>query len=267
MSGWRISRGFRILQRLGVDNRRTIRTRHCPKAWCSHKTRLLWVLGSSVACIALCGAVWSQEAGKPPALLISVLNEAGVERGVLERAEARVGREFGASGIAVIWRNPAWGVASTRGNDSSSLSVPSEERCIYVHILPRARSAADEIFGVAFLDEDGGGQQTDLFYDRIARFGGHLPQDRSVLLSAVMTHELGHLLLGTRSHTATGMMQARWDNEVVRQLGQGLLGFSPEQGEQMRNKLGKLETLGVHMRFRQKRQNVNDEPGQIAGLR
>src|SRR5439155_10444253 len=39
---------------------------------------------------------------------------------------------------------------------------------------------------------------------------------RRKLLGRVVAHEVGHLLLGTTAHSATGLMRARWNDEEAR---------------------------------------------------
>jgi len=94
---------------------------------------------------------------------------------------------------------------------------------------------------MAFMGEDGRGQQADVFYDRIAKIESDQARDRAVLLGAVMAHELGHLLLGPHAHTATGITQARWDEEAVQKVAQGLTGFDVEQSGRIRKRVGELE--------------------------
>lgn len=184
------------------------------------------------------GLAWGQSFDvRRPRVMITVFDEAGVEHSVVERAEARVERELQASGIGVWWQNPGWdGNAPVAGGKDST----GETLLLHIHILPRARNAAGEVFGMAFLGKDGRGQQADLFYDRIEKLGSHQAQDRAALLGAVMAHELGHLLLGTHAHTTSGIMQARWDDETLQRIGQGLIGFDPEQETRMRERVGEL---------------------------
>ena len=52
-----------------------------------------------------------------------------------------------------------------------------------------------------------------------------------MILGCVIAHELGHLLLGSNSHSDEGIMQPRWDPNQVRQLMMGTLLFTPEQSK------------------------------------
>ena len=55
-----------------------------------------------------------------------------------------------------------------------------------------------------------------------------------IILGCAIAHELGHLLLGTNSHSDKGIMQPRWEPNQVRQLMMGTLLFSTEQSKLMR---------------------------------
>ena len=52
-----------------------------------------------------------------------------------------------------------------------------------------------------------------------------------------MAHELGHLLLGSNSHSRAGIMRAHWQGEELHRLSRGNLWFTSEQANHMRGKL------------------------------
>ncbi len=49
-----------------------------------------------------------------------------------------------------------------------------------------------------------------------------------------MAHELGHLLLGSNSHSLTGLMGANWRTVDLIHMEQGGLAFSEEQSRKMK---------------------------------
>jgi hypothetical protein len=59
-------------------------------------------------------------------------------------------------------------------------------------------------------------------------------REAPVILGDVIAHELGHLLLGTNSHSPAGIMCAEWDKEYLRLAVMGFQKFSPEQSALMR---------------------------------
>jgi hypothetical protein len=50
----------------------------------------------------------------------------------------------------------------------------------------------------------------------------------------VIAHELGHLLLGTASHSPTGLMSAVWQDPELQQAARTNLFFTGREGERMR---------------------------------
>jgi hypothetical protein len=63
-----------------------------------------------------------------------------------------------------------------------------------------------------------------------------------IILGCTIAHELGHLVLGTNSHSDAGIMQPRWESNQFRQLMIGNLVFTTEQSklmqEQARTRMG-----------------------------
>ena len=56
------------------------------------------------------------------------------------------------------------------------------------------------------------------------------------LLGCVIAHELGHLLLGTASHSQLGLMSAVWQDPELQQAVRGGLFFTAVEGERMRSR-------------------------------
>ncbi len=106
-----------------------------------------------------------------------------------------------------------------------------------VRIVPRSMHSASEVFGVAFLSDEGTGCYSDVFYDRARELHADWNVGLSDILGNVMAHELGHLLLGSNSHSGAGIMRAQWQAEELRRLSRGSLWFTSEQASHMRGKL------------------------------
>ncbi len=49
-----------------------------------------------------------------------------------------------------------------------------------------------------------------------------------------MAHEIGHLLLGPKRHSRSGIMRARWDQEDLRLAAEARLRFTSQQAELIR---------------------------------
>jgi hypothetical protein len=102
---------------------------------------------------------------------------------------------------------------------------------VAVRILPDSTPAKaafrDTIFGFAE-----GGALASVFYGRITDFSKGVDGEDSeipVILGDVITHELGHLLLGPGAHSPTGIMHGQWDRNYLRLALMGRQLFTPQQ--------------------------------------
>ena len=181
----------------------------------------------------------------PLTLEIYVYNPAGVPKSVLSRAERRVTRILALSGVQTDWRNCSVGEAQRIS--CSELLAPGT---LAVQIVHGTKELGDDTFGAAFLGEGGTGSQTDVFYDRIARFCSHeiLHDGGSValpeLLGNVIAHEIGHLLLGLHAHSSFGIMCPIWTDQELWRGERGMLFFSDQQSNRIRERLRRFTTVG-----------------------
>jgi hypothetical protein len=181
-------------------------------------------------------------------ITVLVNDSASVEPSVLRQAEREAGRLFEAAGIEIRWVNCA------RTNECRRILGPEE---FVLHIVTGGKTLNDFIFGEAFLGEDGRGQYGDVFFDRLRQAQGDV--NLALLLGAVSAHELGHLLLGSNSHSRIGIMVPRWGPEGLRNVEMGRLLFTPGQAQSMRNRI----TAGPRVTCQE---ITPDEPG-IAFIR
>ncbi len=208
-----------------------------------------------------------------PQVVVSVYNDAGVPATILAEAERRAARIFIEAGVDVVWQNCSSSRthvgpdALVRAGERSSPGVwdmdqpnlaglrpagveaPAPTRpeldCatfewpirLAVRIVSRPVRAASEVFGVAFLSAEGTGCYSDIFYERATELHADWHVRLPDILGSVMAHELGHLLLGSNSHSPTGIMQPRWQGEELHRLQRGGLWFTNEQANHMRAKL------------------------------
>jgi hypothetical protein len=202
-----------------------------------NKTGLRWFVGL-LASVLLSGVSWGQslQSGNPQ-IVVAVYDDAEVPLNVVMRAEERATRVFQVAKIDVIWRNPA--VAGEPGSRQARVEIDSQQ--LSVRIVPRSRNLGDDIFGMAFLDENGRGRQADVFYSRIARLSKDAGYDPATVLAAVMVHELGHLLLGSNSHSPMGIMRKRWDQDQLRLAALCELNFDADQSLKIRERLANAD--------------------------
>jgi hypothetical protein len=173
---------------------------------------------------------------------VRVYNYAEVPNGVLGGAEKEASRIFAAAGIGTEWLDcPTSRVQERSGPAPSGEAVahcarPLDGTDILLRVLPGS-TPARHAFGERMFGFAEGKSVASVFYKRIENLTWGLDGDEHetpVLLGEVIAHEIGHLLLGTNSHSATGIMSARWDREYLRLARMGFQRFSPEQSSAMR---------------------------------
>jgi hypothetical protein len=167
-------------------------------------------------------------------LTVAVFNDARVPPTVLARAQETASYIFAKSGIQIHWM--LCGREDESPEERSACSQPKFPEHLDVHIVGGCSHLPSSVFGISYLSPEGIGSQADVFYAKIAAFR-QSPAELSILLGYAMAHELGHLLLGTNSHSPTGLMRADWRTKDLTGMAQGGLGFSEEQARTMKAKL------------------------------
>jgi hypothetical protein len=167
---------------------------------------------------------------------ISVHDYARVSTSVLVAAEDQAREIFRRAGLETVWRNC-----------SPKLEKHEPESCYFadathltLKISPHAMNAQVrdriDVLGTSYPDEKGAGYFAYVFYDRVRE----LAERRTLghgLLADVMAHEIGHLLLGSNSHSRSGIMCGRWEAEQLRSVAEGLMSFAPSESRLMRERL------------------------------
>ena len=168
---------------------------------------------------------------------VFVYNDAEVPEQLLSAAEQDAGAVFAEAGLQAAWVNC---MPAKRAMTRPECSQPPAPAQLVVRLVPRSLTLGDTAFGVAFLSNEGG-TFADVFFDPFRRLRAEGTREISAsLLGHVMTHEIGHLLLGSNRHSRLGIMQARWHSDQLRSIAVGGLWFMPEQAAQMRARVSSL---------------------------
>lgn len=186
-----------------------------------------WVGITAVLLWSALGVAQSDSSG----ITVMVIDSAKVPSAVLQKAEAEAERIFRNSGVEIRWVN-----CLKKGEKRDCHHTPGTNEFM-LHIVPDGKTQSDMVFGEAFLGEDGTGKYADVFFSRV-RAAAETPElNTSELLGAVTAHELGHLLLGSRSHSKTGVMEAVWKQDSLRRIWMGSLLFTREQAQAMQRRV------------------------------
>jgi hypothetical protein len=170
-------------------------------------------------------------------LSISVYDYARVSAEVLAEAEQDARRIFQQAGVETVWVTCRPKTEKIESHTCDTVNMTH----LVLKILPRAFSTQvrdhSSVLGDALVDEKGAGYYSYAFYDRIQR----VADDHRLchtLLGDVMAHEIGHLLLGSKSHAVSGIMSAHWNGEELRRISEGTMFFTPNQSRLMRDRMG-----------------------------
>jgi hypothetical protein len=171
-----------------------------------------------------------------PEVSISVHDYADVPTPLLAAAEDQAREIFRRAGVETVWPNcsPKLEKVEPRScyfSDTTHLTLKICPHAMNAQVRNRI-----DVLGTAYPDEKGAGYFAYVFYDRIQE----LAQRRGLghaLLADVMAHEIGHLLLGSTSHSEGGIMCAHWNDEELRNVAEGAMSFIPAQSRIIRDRL------------------------------
>lgn len=166
-------------------------------------------------------------------LSVRVYDNAGVLAAGRARAIKRAGEILGRADLSIDWRDcPAGGVLA-RG----ACGNPPESGELAIRLVRSPKNDTNpRALGSALIDKTTGrGTLATVYIDRVTRMAQQGRHDQWAMMGGVMAHEIGHLLLGTNSHTPTGLMREIWTvNDLTRNRPEDWL-FSSTQLEELRN--------------------------------
>lgn len=169
-------------------------------------------------------------------MIISIHNLADVPIALLDAAENQAREIYRRAGIETVWLNcspklEATEPASCYLSDSAHLTLKISPRAVTSQVRDRL-----DVLGLSYPDDKGVGYFAYVFYDRVRDLSARQNLG-SALLAGVMSHEIGHLLLGSNSHPLSGIMCAHWSYSQLRNVAEGVMSFLPSESEKMRNRL------------------------------
>jgi hypothetical protein len=182
--------------------------------------------------LLLAGAARAANGGNSK-ITVLVNDAARVAPAILLPAEQETARIFRLAGIEIAWVN------CNRGEEPDRCAQFLGSNEFMVHIVQSGVTRTKCVLGESFLGEDGTGKYADVYFERIQWAHREFDADAAQLLGRVSAHELGHLLLGTHSHSAVGIMKPQWDLENVRRLKLGLLVFTKQQSRLMKTRIAR----------------------------
>jgi hypothetical protein len=198
--------------------------------------QLPWFRLSIRAFVVLVGAIsfafpetiFARGADLNPTIRVRVNNYTQASPGILAGAEREAGRILGKAGLQTVWLDCPAGHSTADPQDPCR--EPLEATDIALRVLPEStqNKFQDTVFGFAVVPV-----LASVYYDYAAHFArsDNAEFEIPIILGCVIAHEVGHLLLGSNSHSDSGIMQGHWERGQIRHAVTGTLLFTPEQAK------------------------------------
>jgi hypothetical protein len=173
------------------------------------------------ALLMVVGTAGAAETPEPATIRLQLRNEAKVPEDVLDQSRQEVGRILARAGFEVMWTD-----AGPRFTVKIVLDALGYDR------------AASHVMGVAVPAKSGAIVQ--VFFRQVGLFARTHRVDPGAMLGHVIAHEVGHVLLATHLHSATGLMRGAWDAAQMRDVARGELTFTDGQARKIRASVNRL---------------------------
>ena len=166
-------------------------------------------------------------------ITIRIRDYAQAAPSVRRHAEQAAGEILAKAGVDTRWIECPVGSSST-----GACAGPMTTLVLVVNLLPRSMSdrlrRAGGVLGVANEASDTQfASVASIFYDEVKDRAEERQLNFGELLGAATAHELGHLLLGTNSHSGSGLMSAFWSGNKLRIAAQGWLTFTDAEAKRI----------------------------------
>jgi len=149
-----------------------------------------------------------------------------------------------AAGIATSWL-PCGDVAPEPTASVCNTPLNPSELAVRLVKLPGTASAHGELqLGYSLVDtRAGAGTLATIYADRVAWLAGEAAVDMPTFVGFAIAHEIGHLLLGTNTHSASGLMRAIWSRAELKRNDAADWLFGRSDAARMRSSVRRLEGL------------------------
>lgn len=173
---------------------------------------------AAVAGMLTAGGAWADPVDQPPRDRVGIrtYDTTGIEPGIRLDAAAAAAAILAAAGIDSAW--DACGDVKT-GAAVSRCAQPlqSDELAVRFVRAGAVRGRTDpRTLGYAYVDTASGtGALATVYADRAAALARRAEVSLSTVLGRAVAHEVGHLLLGTNTHSTSGLMRTGWTPDAL----------------------------------------------------
>ena len=200
--------------------------------------KTILILGFSIVTHFTAAAGSSAGSSTPaPRLTVRVFNYAQVPLHTQSDGQRIAARIFHRAGIETSWLDCSLTSEGKYQMSDCEESAPASSLALSLVPGPPATIAqfGSKTLGVAALSEKGTPAAAGVFYDQVQKLARGDAASTAMILGHAMAHELGHLLLGTNSHSPVGLMRAQWSRRDLQLASAGDLGFTEGQAALIRD--------------------------------
>lgn len=168
-------------------------------------------------------------------LIFRLHDYAHLSASTLRRMEAEASKVLATAGIRSRWEAPVGDEPPSRGEEAAGPSVLVIDVNILSEQMASQVKLPDAALGYAAPSSaTGSPKRVSVVYDHALQLGPISPASLDQLLGYAILHEVGHVLLPSAPHSASGIMRAEWDLEDLWRISQGRLYFNAQQSAAMR---------------------------------
>lgn len=172
-------------------------------------------------------------------ITLRVYDYVHMDRQALVAAEAEATAILGQAALESRWEDCPTSPAEIASYPGCQSNLGADD--FVIRVLPKSmgdpNAKGQDTLGVAYESDGQAAFLCNIFYDRVLNLGQGASATVPVLLGRAIAHELGHLLLGTHSHSTRGIMRAFWSGRDLSLEGRIYMLFTPEQARQMKTRL------------------------------
>jgi hypothetical protein len=162
----------------------------------------------------------SSESPAAGRLVVRTYNNARVTAAELTEARGVASAILEGARLQTVWRDCA----------TAACDDAPGPRELIVRIVAAPQGIVADSLGCALIDlQDGAGTLATIYSDRINVVAFRTGVNAGTLLGRAVAHEIGHLLLGTARHSASGLMRALWSDRELQRPGRADWTFGPEE--------------------------------------
>lgn len=173
--------------------------------------------GVVVGSIAITGLAFPETAfagenDPSPTITVQIYNYSQASPAVLTGAEREAGRILGEAGLRTVWLECPVGPSAVSPQGRCQKAPEATDITLRVLAAPIQNKFQGTVFGFTIHPV-----YASVYYEYAVRLAKSDDDefDVPIILGSVIAHEVGHLLLGSNSHSSAGIMQAQWETQTA----------------------------------------------------